>query len=162
VGKFIAGLFRFIVLLAMLGAIGFLYFEVRRLDGEVAELKRRSSAVVKTSRQERPSFPASGPTTTEERKQAAGLLDTARGHVEQAETLIRRKDYRGAMRALGAATEAVRDAGEEAQARSRQSVAELTKTITTLKKKVETLAAALRSERTDAERLGSERLGENR
>lgn len=151
-GKFIAGLFRFLITLLMLGAIVFLFFEVRRLDAEVAELKRHSSVIVKSDKRSEMSPPASSSKTTD----PAGYLMAARGHVEQAETLLRRKDYSGAMRELSAATKAVGNAGEEAQARSQKSFAELTKAIATLKEKAESLGAA------DREWSNGGRQGENR
>jgi hypothetical protein len=151
-GKFIAGLFRLFVTLILLGAIVYLYFEVRRLDGEIAELKRRTPAAVKTSKRDVLPSPASIPVSYD----PAGLLSAARGHVEQAETLLRRKDYGGAMRELSAATETARKAGEEAQTRSQKSFVELSKTIASLKEKVETLAGA------DNEASPRARPGDNR
>jgi hypothetical protein len=152
VGKFIAGLFRFFITLLVLGAIVFLFFEVRRLDGEVAELKRRSSVIVKNGKRTETSSPVPSSKATD----PAGHLTAARGHVEQAEALLRRKDYSAAMRELSAATKAVGDAGEEAQTRSRKSFAELTKAIAALKEKAESLGVA------DNERSNGGRQGENR
>jgi hypothetical protein len=138
-GKFIAGLFRALLTIAICGTLAYLSWEVRFLRAEVAALKQQRITAVKSSGPK--AKPSQTSSDLRDSRDPAGLLNTARQHLVQAETRLRQKDYSGAMRQLSAATEAARKAGDETQIRSQKSFAELQKAIVALKEKAETLGA---------------------
>src|ERR671917_1977523 len=97
--KTLGSVLRLLFGLFILCLVGYNTMQVAALRAEVAELKRARAAAVEKYETVAPSGP----------------LTRARKHAEQAQAFLRTKEYAAAQREIAAATQALRQASQNAQ-----------------------------------------------
>ena len=114
-GKALGAIARFILVLFIIGLVGYNTYEISRLRAEVAELRGKSSDGTATAR-------AHSSGTLEQ-------LAEARSHAERASTLLKEKKLSEATKEMQAASDAAARASGNAQAGTRNAVADVQKSI---------------------------------